>query len=95
MLQARKKICDRGQQLGVDFQAEVAKLKQAADWEAERHAAQDPALKLPAYFTAKFHAYSEGNLCWDAALEVGLMLRLTFKPGFEQCLLHIKSKHGI
>ena len=71
-LQARKKICDRGHQLGIDFQAEVANLREAADWDTELHAAQDPELELPAYFKAKFHAYSEGNLSWEAALEVSL-----------------------
>ncbi|KAL3140414.1 hypothetical protein ABBQ38_004674 [Trebouxia sp. C0009 RCD-2024] len=71
--QARKKICDRGHQLGIDFQAEVAKLRQAADWDAELHAAQDPDLQLPAYFKAKFHAYSQGNLSWEAALEASVI----------------------
>ena len=33
----------------------------STDWQASEH--------LPDYFCSKFHAYSEGNLCWDAALE--------------------------
>ena len=77
--QARKKIYDRGQQLGINFQAEVAKLRQAADWEAERTAAEDPLVQLPAYYKAKFHAYSEGNLSWEAALEVCVL------PGLYAC----------
>ena len=28
-----------------------------------------PADHLPEYFCSKFHAYSEGNLCWEAAFE--------------------------
>ena len=70
MLQARKKIVDRGAQLGVDFDVEVAKLRQAADWDAEMRAVENPSLQLPHYYKTSFHAYAQGNLCWEAALEV-------------------------
>lgn len=87
-VQARKKICERGKQLGIDFQAEVAKLRQAADWDTERHAAQDPKVQLPAYFKAKFHAYSEGNLSWEAALEVPMAHFAV------SCAFHKASEHA-
>ena len=35
MLQARKEIIQRGEPLGVDFDAEVNKLRAATDWECE------------------------------------------------------------
>lgn len=35
MLQSRKKITQRGESLGVDFDAEVNKLRAATDWESE------------------------------------------------------------
>ena len=70
MLQARKKIVDRGAQLGVDFDTEVAKLRQAADWDAELQAVENSDLQLPRYYKTSFHAYAQGNLCWEAALEV-------------------------
>ena len=35
ILQARKKIAQRGSALGVDFEAEIHKLKVAADWESQ------------------------------------------------------------
>lgn len=68
--QARKKIVDRGAVLGVDFDAEVATLREAADWDAELQSVQNADLQLPSYYTTSFHAYSKGNLCWEAALEV-------------------------
>ncbi len=33
-------------------------------------ATQDPGLQLPAYYQNSFHAYQQGNLCWEAAWEV-------------------------
>lgn len=32
-------------------------------------AVTDPALEPPAYYRARFHAYDQGNLCWQAACE--------------------------
>ncbi len=102
-MQARKKITQRGAKLGIDFDAEVAKLRAAADWDQEiqvsvtcvsaeslfhfqldtsiasqciNHACvpvqatQNPALQLPVYYQNSFHAYQQGNLCWEAAWEV-------------------------
>lgn len=30
----------------------------------------DAALKIPEYYYAPIHAYADGNLCWDSAMEV-------------------------
>ena len=35
IMQARNKITQRGAKLGIDFDAEVAKLRAAADWNQE------------------------------------------------------------
>lgn len=41
----------------------------------ERRAIQeeltDATLKIPEYYFAPIHAYADGNLCWDSAMEVG------------------------
>ena len=69
-MQARSKIAKRGEQIGLDFDGEVEALRGAADWDAELASIRDPSLQLPAYYTQPFHAYPEGNLCWEAALQV-------------------------
>ena len=69
-MQARSKIAKRGQQIGLDFDGEVAALNGAADWDAELARVRVPSLQLPSYYTHPFHAYPEGNLCWEAALQV-------------------------
>lgn len=71
--QARSKITQRGAKLGVDFDAEVARLRAATDWDQELQAAKDPNLQLPAYYQSSFHAYGKGNLCWEAALEANMV----------------------
>ncbi len=38
--------------------------------EEELASLQDSNLKYPSYYTQPFHAYDQGNLCWQAALEV-------------------------
>lgn len=30
----------------------------------------DAALEIPEYYFAPIHAYTDGNLCWDSAMEV-------------------------
>lgn len=69
-LQARAKIAQRGRDIGLDFEGEVAALREVTDWDAELRAVREPGLSYPSYYTQPFHAYPEGNLCWDAALQV-------------------------
>lgn len=35
-----------------------------------RKVARPDAVILPEYYQKPFHAYKQGNLCWDAAMEV-------------------------
>ena len=68
----------RGRDIGVDIAAEVAALSAGVDWEAELATVRDISLAYPAYYTQPFHAYPQGNLCWDAALEVKATRRCLF-----------------
>jgi hypothetical protein len=69
-VQARSKIAQRGRDIGLDFGGEVAALMGEADWDAELAEVRDEALQYPGYYTQPFHAYAQGNLCWEAALQV-------------------------
>ncbi|KAG5176066.1 S-adenosyl-L-methionine-dependent methyltransferase [Tribonema minus] len=64
---ARTKIVKRAALLGVDWDARVDEL-QRIQYDALYSA--DVAAATPAYYKSPFHAYAEGNLCWQAALEV-------------------------
>ena len=50
--------------------AHVALLQSAGHWEESLHRIADHKLQLPAYYSQPFHAYADGNLCWEAALQV-------------------------
>jgi hypothetical protein len=74
--QARETMKKTAEVAGIDWEAEVSKLGTVEDLEAafaeitgEASSEWSPEKHLPAYFRAKFHAYSAGNLCWEAALE--------------------------
>lgn len=48
----------------------------------------DSALTIPQYYFAPIHAYEEGNLCWDSAMEEDLWSKLMIAPLFNN------SVHG-
>lgn len=58
------------QKVGIDWDGEVTRLRGAQDWDAAlRDLLAESSVEVPDYFTRPFHAYSDGNLCWDAAFE--------------------------
>jgi ubiquinone/menaquinone biosynthesis C-methylase UbiE len=66
---ARQMMIQRAEAIGVDWIKEVATL-QERDWSADLASVQNPDLKYPEYYVTSFHAYAEGNLSWEPALEV-------------------------
>lgn len=69
--QARKIIVERGTEIGYPWAPELARLREY-DWDAELKAVQNLDIEYPEYYLKPFHAYDNGNLSWDAALEVEL-----------------------
>lgn len=68
---ARKSIVSRGAKIGVSWDDEVGRLQTNMDMlTTEYNRVRDPRIEYPSYYTKPFHAYDEGNLCWDAAMEV-------------------------
>lgn len=67
--QARQMMIKRAESLGVDWTQQVARL-QSRDWQADLAAVQNPSLVYPDYYLRPFHAYEEGNLGWQPAMEV-------------------------
>ncbi|MEB3225072.1 MAG: class I SAM-dependent methyltransferase [Synechococcus sp.] len=66
---ARAMMIQRAEKLGVPWRDNVATLKQR-DWQADLAAVENLHLEYPAYYVTSFHAYDEGNLGWEPALEV-------------------------
>jgi ubiquinone/menaquinone biosynthesis C-methylase UbiE len=74
---ARSMMIKRAESIGVYWRQEVQALRSrqsghefAADWETELAQLQQPDLKYPSYYLTSFHAYEQGNMSWEAAMEV-------------------------
>ncbi len=75
--QARGLIIKRAEAIGVAWRQEVKQLRArdtnqdfAPQWEAELADLQDATLAYPEYYLTSFHAYAEGNMGWNPAMEV-------------------------
>ncbi len=67
--QARQMMIKRAEKIGVPWTKEVETLR-SHDWEPHLASVQNPQLVYPDYYCRSFHAYDQGNLNWEAALEV-------------------------
>lgn len=81
---ARAMIVERGAAIGLDWAGTVDALRALPGWEARLAAATDTALAgaevYPDYYKQPFHAYPQGNLNWDAALEFQLSSQSVHAP---------------
>ncbi|MEO8894072.1 MAG: class I SAM-dependent methyltransferase [Coleofasciculaceae cyanobacterium] len=67
--QARSMMIKRAEKIGVPWRQRVQEL-QNRDWDVELAQVKDAQLSYPEYYVRSFHAYEQGNLSWEAALEV-------------------------
>jgi ubiquinone/menaquinone biosynthesis C-methylase UbiE len=79
---ARAMMVKRAETIGVPWQARVDELRSrqgasqpgsanlSPQWQVDLEAIQNPDLQYPDYYTTSFHAYDEGNLGWQPAMEV-------------------------
>ncbi|MGB5962794.1 MAG: class I SAM-dependent methyltransferase [Coleofasciculaceae cyanobacterium] len=67
--QARSMMIKRAEKIGVPWRQRVQEL-QTRDWDVELAQVKDELLSYPEYYLRSFHAYEQGNLSWEAALEV-------------------------
>jgi ubiquinone/menaquinone biosynthesis C-methylase UbiE len=74
---ARNLIIDRAEAIGVAWRDEVKQLRSRGTgvdfdptWEQELAHISNDDLAYPSYYLTSFHAYSEGNMGWQPAMEV-------------------------
>ena len=65
--QARQLIIRTAERNGIPWRARRQQLQQAAEPLLEQSRTAD--LNIPEYYRVRFHAYEQGNLCWQAAAE--------------------------
>ncbi|MCL1467965.1 class I SAM-dependent methyltransferase [Argonema galeatum] len=67
--QARQMMMKRAEKIGVSWTKQVEELR-SHDWETHLAQVQNPNITYPDYYLRSFHAYDNGNLGWEPALEV-------------------------
>lgn len=79
---ARTMMIERAESIGVYWRQEVQALRSrdskqefSPDWGAELSQIQAADLNYPDYYLTSFHAYEQGNLSWEAAMEVEVAAR--------------------
>lgn len=75
--QARSMMIKRAETIGVYWRQEVQALRSRGSqaefdpqWETELAQVKNPDLTYPDYYLRPFHAYDQGNMSWEAAMEV-------------------------
>jgi ubiquinone/menaquinone biosynthesis C-methylase UbiE len=75
--QARELIIKRAESIGVAWRDDVKFLRSrggaaalSPQWETDLARITNPQLEYPDYYLTSFHAYEQGNMSWDAAMEV-------------------------
>jgi len=66
--QARQVLIKTAEKNGVPWRKHYEELK-ASGIQQQIDRMTNPAVEYPAYYQVPFHAYEEGNLCWQAAFE--------------------------
>ena len=66
-LQARRMMIRTAETRGIPWRQRREQLRQQA--EPLLASSTEAAVVTPPYYRARFHAYAQGNLCWDAACE--------------------------
>lgn len=74
---ARNMMIARAETIGVYWRQEVQALRArggntefSSEWDNDLAQVQNPQLIYPDYYLRTFHAYDQGNLSWEAAMEV-------------------------
>ena len=70
--QAKSTMVKTAESNGVPWRDALSWIQGQGPWELTK---DESALEVPEYYRQPFHAYEEGNLCWEAAWEVEIASR--------------------
>ncbi|CAM9753765.1 unnamed protein product [Scytosiphon promiscuus] len=84
----RKQQVKKAEGMGIKWTAFLDDLNRNKDrlLLSNRDDITDAALKIPEYYYAPIHAYADGNLCWDSAMEEDLWSKLMIAPLFNNSI---------
>ena len=83
----RDQIVEKSEKMGLPWKA-FMKEQLSSLPELKKLAEQitDPKVVIPDYFYAPVHAYKDGNLCWDSAMEEDLWSKMMIAPLYNNAL---------
>ena len=83
----RKNIVKKAEEMGLGWTAFMDEQWEALpDLTTMASQLTDPAVKIPDYYYAPIHAYKDGNLCWESAMEEDLWSKLMIAPLYNNAL---------
>jgi len=83
----RKQIVEKSEKMGLDWTGFMdEQLESLPDLEKKAKAMSNPNVKIPDYYYAPIHAYRDGNLCWESAMEEDLWSKLMIAPLYDNAL---------
>merc|ERR1711988_1948932 len=83
----RKQIVQKSEKMGLPWTKFMDEQWENLDnLKAKAVAMTDSAVTIPEYYYAPIHAYNDGNLCWESALEEDLWSKLMIAPLYNNAL---------
>ena len=83
----RMQVVEKSEKMGLPWTALMNKQWDALpQLKALADKVKDPKVIIPEYFYAPIHAYKDGNLCWESALEEDLWSKLMIAPLYKNAL---------
>jgi hypothetical protein len=83
----RQQIVQKAQKMGLDWTGFMeTQLASLPALKAKAAAIANPAVTIPEYYYAPIHAYRDGNLCWESAMEEDLWSKLMIAPLYNNAL---------
>lgn len=83
----RQQIVDKSEKMGLPWKAFMKEQWDSInDLRALADKMENPSVTIPEYYYAPIHAYKDGNLCWDSAMEEDLWSKLMIAPLYNNAL---------
>jgi SAM-dependent methyltransferase len=83
----RKQIVEKSEKMGLPWSAFMDEQWEAlSDLKEKAARIKDPKVTIPEYYYAPIHAYNDGNLCWESAMEEDLWSKMMIAPLYNNAL---------
>jgi hypothetical protein len=83
----RKQIVEKSEKMGLAWTAFMdEQWESLPDLQEKARKIKDPNVVIPDYYYAPIHAYKDGNLCWESAMEEDLWSKLMIAPLYNNAL---------